>query len=67
MELRDRINQDAKERGVTAARLIEGLLDDDQRRRRVEAFGQAIRHAGRDYWEEFHDWGAAMADGRDGD
>ena len=67
VELRDRINRGAKERGVTPARLIEGLLDEDERRRRIGAFGEVIRRADGDYWDEFHDWDATMADGRAGD
>ncbi len=39
-DLRDRINHDAKERGVTAAGLIEGLLDAHERRERMESFGR---------------------------
>jgi hypothetical protein len=43
--LRDRINRDARERGLTAAGLIEGLLDGYERRRRLEAFGASFRLA----------------------
>lgn len=63
VELRDRINRDAKERGVTAAGLIEGLLDGYERRRRMEDFGRAVRHAKEDYWDEFHEWDVALSDG----
>jgi len=40
--LRDRINRDAGERGVTAAELLEKLVDDYERRQRFEAFGRAF-------------------------
>ncbi len=62
-ELRDRINQDASERGVTAAGLIEGLLDAYERRQRMEAFGRAFRGADREYWDEFRAWDVALGDG----
>lgn len=65
--LRDRINLDARERGVTAAGLIEGLLDGYERRKRMEEFGRAFRGADSGYWDEFHDWDVVMADGRSGD
>jgi len=65
-ELRDRINRDAQDRGVTAAGLIEGLLDGYERRRRMEAFGRAVRGADQDYWDEFRDWDIALSDGQDG-
>lgn len=61
-ELRDRINRDARERGLTAAGLIEGLLDAYERRRRMEAFGRALRGADEEYWDEFRHWDVAMAD-----
>ncbi|MCU1480008.1 MAG: hypothetical protein JWQ19_794 [Subtercola sp.] len=65
-ELRDRINRDAKERGVTAAGLIEGLLDGYERRRRMESFGRAFRSADENYWDEFREWDVALSDLRDG-
>lgn len=61
-ELRDRINRDAQERGVTAAGLIEGLLDAYERRRRMEAFGRAVRGAGAEYWDEFRAWDVDVTD-----
>ena len=66
VELRDRINRDAQERGVTAAGLIEKLLDGYERRRRMEAFGRAFRRADQEYRDEFREWDVALADGRDG-
>ncbi len=66
VELRDRINRDAKERDVTAAGLIEQLLDGYERRRRVEAFGRAFRGADQEYRDEFRDWDVALGDGTDG-
>lgn len=66
-ELRDRINRDAQDRGVTAAGLIERLLDGHERRQQMEAFGRAFREAGSDYWDELRDWDVALDDGpRDG-
>ncbi|WP_298226850.1 hypothetical protein [Gryllotalpicola sp.] len=62
-ELRDRINQDASDRGVTAAGLIENLLDAYERRQRMEAFGRAFRGAESGYWDEFHAWDVALGDG----
>lgn len=66
VELRDRINRDAQEQGVTAAGLIEKLLDGYERRRRMEAFGRAFRSADQEYRDEFREWDVALADGRDG-
>ncbi|WP_306231734.1 hypothetical protein [Agrococcus beijingensis] len=60
-ELRDRINHDARERGTTAAGLIERLLDGYERRQRMEAFGRALRAADAGYWDEFNDWDVELA------
>lgn len=62
VELRDRINRDAQERGVSAAGLIEGLLDGYERRRRMEAFGLAFRSADESYWDELRDWDVTLQD-----
>ena len=66
VELRDRINRDAQARGVSAAGLIEGLLDGYERRRRMESFGRAFRGASPGYWDEFREWDVALSDGHDG-
>ena len=66
VELRDRINRDAQERGVTAAGLIEKLLNGYERRRRMEAFGRAFRRADQEYRDEFREWDVALVDGQDG-
>lgn len=66
VELRDRINRDAQEQGVTAAGLIEKLLDGYERRRRMEAFGRAFRSADQDYRDEFREWDVALSDGHNG-
>lgn len=66
-ELRDRINRDAQERGVTAAGFIEGLLDAYEYRQRMEAFGRAFQGAGDDYWDEFRSWDVTLGDDRHGD
>ncbi len=57
--LRDRINRDASERGVTAAGLIEHLLDAHERRQRMEAFGRSFRAADAAYRDEFASWDLA--------
>lgn len=67
VELRDRINRDARERGVTAAGLLELLLDGYERRRRMEAFGRAFREAEPEYWDEFRNWDVTLDDGRGDD
>ncbi|MFT4099574.1 MAG: hypothetical protein QM674_00785 [Burkholderiaceae bacterium] len=67
IELRDRINRDARERGVTASKLIEALLDGYERRQRMEAFGRAFRSADKGYRDEFLDWDVTLDDGRDAD
>lgn len=59
-QLRDRINRDAKERELTAAGLIENLLDAYERRRRMESFGRALRGADSEYWDEFASWDLAV-------
>lgn len=59
-ELRDRINRDARERGLTAASLIERLLDAHDRRQRMEAFGRAFRSADKDYWDDFRSWDVTL-------
>ncbi len=64
-ELRDRINRDARARGLSAAGLIEGLLDGYERRQRMESFGRAFRGADSEYWDEFREWDVAFGDGQD--
>lgn len=63
-ELRDRINREARERGVTAAGLIEGLLDAYERRHRMESFGRAFRDADQAYWDESRAWDVTLSDGQ---
>ncbi|MEE4023906.1 toxin-antitoxin system protein [Gordonia sp. PKS22-38] len=63
VELRDRINRDAEANGVTAAGLIERLLDGYERRQRMELFGRSIRGADEQYWDEFNDWDTALNTG----
>ncbi|MEZ5086896.1 MAG: hypothetical protein R2722_11820 [Tessaracoccus sp.] len=63
--LRDRINNAARERGVTAAAVIEGLFDGYERRRRMEAFGRAFRSADQEYFDELREWDVALLDERD--
>jgi len=64
-ELRDRINHDARARGLTAAGLIEVLLDDLDRRRRMESFGAAFRRADAAYREESAAWDVVVDDAVD--
>lgn len=66
-ELRDRINRDAHERGVTAAGLIERLLGAHERRQGVEAFGRVFRDADAAYWDDVRSWDVALDDGRSGE
>lgn len=61
VELRDRINRDAEANGVTAAGLIEILLDGYERRLRMQAFGRAVRGADDHYWDEFRDWDTVLS------
>lgn len=65
VQLRDRINRHAQARGVTAAGLIEGLLDGYERRQRMESFGRAFRGADSEYWDEFRAWDVTLGDGQD--
>lgn len=60
--LRDRINEEARHRGTTAAGLIELLLDRYQRALRMDAFGRAFADADRTYWDEFDEWDLAAGD-----
>lgn len=62
-ELRDRINRDARAQGMTAAGLIARLLDADERRQRMEAFGRAMRGADVTYWDELRSWDGTLSDG----
>lgn len=66
-EVRDRVNRRARERQVSASTLIGDLLDADERRLRMDAFGRAARGAGEDYWTEFHAWDRAGSVVDDGD
>lgn len=66
-ELRDRINRDARARGVTAAGLIEQLLDAHERRARMEEFGRAFRGADAAYWDEFRSWDVTLDDSPPGE
>lgn len=63
VELRDRISRDAKERGVTAAALLNQLLDDAERARRMEAVGAAFATLKDDdeYWDDVRAWDAIEA------
>ena len=55
-QLRDRINHEARERGLSAAALVEHLLDGYERQRRMDVFGRAFRAADAEYWDEFAAW-----------
>lgn len=66
-ELRDRINRAAQVEGVTAAGLIERLLDAHEQRQRMESFGRAFLGADAAYWEEFRSWDMTLDDGRPGE
>ena len=64
-ELRDRISRGAQERGLSAAGLIESLLDAYERRRRMELFGRSFRGADAEYWDEFKSWDLALGEALD--
>lgn len=64
-DLRDRINRDARAIGVTASALIERLLDEYERSRRMTALGDAMRGADASYWDEFQVWDASSGDSSD--
>ncbi|WP_300345443.1 hypothetical protein [Nesterenkonia sp.] len=66
-QLRERINRDAQEQGVTAAGLIEMLLDERERQQRMRAFGRAVSGADQDYWDEMRHWDTALEEGSRGD
>jgi len=63
VELRDRISRDAKARGVTAAALLNELLDDAERTRRMRALGEAFAAVDDDdeYWDDVRAWDAIEA------
>lgn len=66
-DLRDRINQDAREQDTTAAGLLEKLIDAYERRARMEEFGRAFRRVDEAYWDEFHAWDIVVDDGDEGE
>ncbi len=51
---------------MTAAGLIEKLLDAYERRLRMEAFGRAFRAADQEYRDESGEWDVASTDGNRG-
>jgi antitoxin MazE7 len=55
-QLRDRVNRDASELGLSAAQLIEQLIDAYERERRLDAFGRAFASADDMYRAETEDW-----------
>lgn len=61
-KLRDRINLDAKERKISAAQVIEELLDARDRARRMAAFGRAFQAADEEYWVESKEWESASVE-----
>ncbi|MDO4241396.1 MAG: hypothetical protein Q4C71_02555 [Microbacteriaceae bacterium] len=52
-DLRDRINESAKEQGLSAAAFIDDLLQGWHRQQRMAEFGRAFRSADEGYWDEF--------------
>ena len=62
-ELRDRINNHARDQGVSAAGFLGRLVEAYDRRKRMEAFGRAFATADYTYWDEFHEWDTALNDG----
>lgn len=63
VELRDRISRGAKERGLTAAALLNQLLDDSDRAHRMRAVGEAFSKVDDDdeYWDDLRAWDAIEA------
>ena len=62
-ELRDRLNIESQKGFVTPAVVIERLLDDLDRRRRMAAFGNAVRTADEEYRQECEAWNTASDSG----
>lgn len=57
-ELRDRISEGARKRGVTTAALLTQLLDEHERTQWFAAIKQAYQQlpVDDDYWSETHAW-----------
>ena len=62
-DLRVRIAREAAEQGVTAARLISGLLDEHERRARFRAVGRAYATVDSGYAAETEHWDTLAGDG----
>lgn len=62
-ELRERIARAAAEHGLTAAELIAGLLDTDDRRARFEAVRRAYAAPDDAYRAETEQWESLAGDG----
>ena len=67
-QARDRINERAREQGLTPGALLERLLDDHDRARRFAAVrnGYAALPPDDDYYAETAEWDATGGDGLDG-
>lgn len=57
--LRDRVNREASTRGLTAAEWLTELVDDYERRKRLDAFGRAFAGADEQYRAESAAWDSA--------
>ncbi|MBM3670317.1 MAG: toxin-antitoxin system protein [Actinobacteria bacterium] len=68
--VRDRLNEVAAAKGVTAGSLVEKLLDEYLWQQRIELVKQQMRNSPQEvwdeYWAEFHSMDASMADGLEG-
>ena len=64
-ELRDQINQAARNEKLTAGGFIEHLMGNYERSRRLAAFGRAFKTADQTYYDEFALWDVTLADGLD--
>lgn len=64
-ELRDRINHDAGQRGLTAAALLAELVDAYERAQRFQAVARAYANLAHDddYQIETRAWDATVSDG----
>ncbi|MHB8961322.1 MAG: ribbon-helix-helix protein [Candidatus Limnocylindrales bacterium] len=63
-ELRDRIARQAADRGVTAAQLLDELLQERERRARLDAVRAAYADRDAAYTAEVDVWDTTLADGR---
>ena len=70
-ELRDRLNEVAAERGLTAGSLVEKLLDDWLWQQQVELAKSQMRAASKETWDDYlaeaKAWDVTLSDGLEDD